>query len=220
MSFWWNKPPAPLSDAAVELLDDVAAAFADLSTGHPGWPDPHRGDMPGKEEYERCLDPGRFDIVADRVQAWIQVLVERGWATAATNPKTGAVTLHPVRVEAGAQPLRLAPGHQIFDTGRSYCVDLWVGEPGIWLGNVPDCACDACDSGSDPLLERLDQAIFSVVDGSLIAEVRPKRFRVETSFGATEGPLWSPAPGVPLGRTAAAPWATDWQPCWSGPGRS
>lgn len=220
MSFWWRTAHTPLSEAAGALLEDVAAAFANLSIEHPGWPDPHRGDMPGEEEYERCLDPGRFDIVADRAQAWGQVLVKRGWATATTNPKTGAVTLHPVRVSHGAQPLRLDPGHQIFDTGRSYCVDLWVGAPGIWLGDVPDCACDACDSGSDPLLERLGQALFSVVDGSLVAEVQPKRLRVETSFGATERPLWPTGPAMALGRMTAAPWAVDWQPNRTGPGRT
>lgn len=61
MSFWWCESSAPLSDAAGVLLEDVAAVFGNLSAGHSDCQDPHRGDLPGDEEYERCLEPGRFE---------------------------------------------------------------------------------------------------------------------------------------------------------------
>src|SRR5690606_22817037 len=38
---------------------------------------------------------------------------------------------------------------------------------------IPDCGCDACDSGSRDLLEQLDQSILSIVDGSYEALISP-----------------------------------------------
>ena len=33
------------------------------------------------------------------------------------------------------------------------------------IGNYPDCGCDACDFGSDDLLEEIDDSVLDVVSG-------------------------------------------------------
>lgn len=40
------------------------------------------------------------------------------------------------------------------------------------LATVPDCGCDACDSGSDDLLEVMDREVLGVVSGAFV-QCRP-----------------------------------------------
>ncbi|MGP6174830.1 DUF6226 family protein [Corynebacterium sp. A21] len=229
MQTWWEKRNANsggelFSDAAVALLDEVELAFADTGAQTPGWPDPHRdpSDPHGyrasdDDEYERCLQPGRYAIVEARGRAWAEVLIRRGWARITENQKADpgrrSVTIHPLRVAPGVQPLILRSEYFIFDNGHAPCLEVWAGEPAIRLAQAPDCACDACDSGSEDLLEIIDQMIFSVVDGSVDAESGPRSSHVRTSFGgsgSTLGPTIADR-DVAAGKFTAQPWVAGWQ---------
>lgn len=43
---------------------------------------------------------------------------------------------------------------------------LGVGDPAEVVAVIPDCACDACDSGSQVVLDKLDEYILGVVTGA------------------------------------------------------
>lgn len=40
--------------------------------------------------------------------------------------------------------------------------------PAVLLEAVPDCGCDACDTGSADLLESLDNCLFAVARGGVV----------------------------------------------------
>jgi uncharacterized protein (UPF0548 family) len=90
-----------------------------------------------------------------------------------------------------------------------------VGDPPLVLASLPDCGCDACDSGSGDLLEQLDQVILSIVDGSCEVEVSPHGRRARTSFGSESG-SGVDQPDM-TARIAAGPWAEEWVPRPMGP---
>jgi hypothetical protein len=45
-------------------------------------------------------------------------------------------------------------------------VTVGVGDPAVVITWIPDCGCDACDSGSQDVLDELDEAIVGVVSGA------------------------------------------------------
>jgi hypothetical protein len=65
---------------------------------------------------------------------------------------------------AGALPLAVARSRlgDVDDAG----VTLGVGDPAVCVMWFPDCGCDACDSGSQDELDRLDDHIHSIVSGA------------------------------------------------------
>ena len=226
----------PFSAQLLDLLADVERTFAVTGADTPPWPDPHLGpdgqDLPVREEeYSRCLDPGKHRILAARADAWAQVLVATGWAereeiadSAAlswlTDPLVTtrrATVLRPHR--PGAQPLLLvrtapeeAPGSVDLTSGDAvlHSVVVGLGDPPLAVETVPDCGCDACDSGSRDLLEQLDQSILSIVDGSYEVQVSPDGRRERTSFGAgSSGGIDQPDVTA---HVTAGPWAEDWDP--------
>ena len=154
------------------LREAVDAAFAVTGQEHRPWPDPHPDRSPSAEEYSRLTDPDRWRIIGARADAWLHALVDLGLADVATNPmvrwseppRTEVSRLERVVPRAiGALPLivarsRLGP---IDDAG----VTLGVGDPAVELTFIPDCGCDACDSGSQDVLDDLDVYVFSVVSG-------------------------------------------------------
>src|SRR5699024_6193632 len=127
----------------------------------------------------------------------------------------GAPSLRPPR--RGGQPLLLArpageggPGSVALASGDavSHSIVVSVGDPPYPVETVPDCGCDACDSGSRDLLELLDQAVLSIVDGSYEVEVSPHGRRERSSFSAsTDSGTDDPAVTA---RITAGPWAPDW----------
>lgn len=175
----YRPPPHPawLDD----LLAHVGRAFERTGAGTPGWPDPHPDRSPREEEYSRCLDPDKYQILRTRIDAWVEVLESRGIVIADSvepSPRTGAVRgpEHVRRVR------RLAPtregglgvhlGETIVD-GDPFGIDLGVSTAGgessvVLLDTVPDCGCDACDSGSEDLLAVLDGWILSVARGGVV----------------------------------------------------
>lgn len=188
------------------------------------------------DEYSRCLDPGKYAILWTRAEAWARVLTARGWADAveisdgaqvswAVEPR---IDLHRTTVlrprRPGAQPLvlartapddaagstRLAPGGIDLASGDAEIPDLVVGlgDPAVAVLE-PDCLCDACDYGSRDLLEQLDEAILSIVDGSSEVEHGPQGTSQRTSFGASSG---SEERATVPRTVTAGPWADGWMP--------
>nr|WP_240945653.1 DUF6226 family protein [Rhodococcus sp. HNM0569] len=193
------------------LLEDVDAVFA--AAGTPGWPDPHRGAEPAEDEYSRCTHPEKYEIVSARARAWTTVLRARGWVRegAAPNwslpplsPGGDAVVLTPTA--PGAVPLVVVT-HAPSGSDDLVTVTVAAGDPAVCLATVPDCGCDACDGGSDALLEDMDQWILSIVDGSLSVRARDGHVAIGTSFGGCRGTdqrLREPA------EFRAAPWPAGW----------
>ena len=225
-----------LSQPLMDLLDAVETAFAETAAGTPGWEDPHDGPDGDwrdalEEEYSRCLAPGKYRILWARADAWTQVLFARGWADAAEiadgaslpwliEPLTArhrATVLRPRR--PGAQPLtllRTAPDDATGSTDLTGAdaqlpgLVIGLGEPIVPVETVPDCGCDACDSGSADLLEALDSTILSIVDGSFEVTLSPGTESQRTSFG---GSLSSDDERVTVSaQISAGPWADDWTP--------
>ena len=100
---------------------------------------------------------------------------------------------HPLVVSAARVPLRDGSG------GVLPGWTLGLGRPALVLAILPDCGCDACDTGSARLLEELDQTVVSVVTGHLKAGRGPKGTRRTDPFGSRA----ASGEGGP-GRTASA----------------
>lgn len=235
----WADVGPPFSDALLQLLSEVEEAFDETGADTPGWEDPHRGpDREDRdsleEEYSRCLDPGKYRILWARAEAWTRVLTARGWATredAETGDlRAGVHWARPPRLELhrttvlrprrpGALPLvlaRTAPddaaGSTHLESGDALILGLVVGivDPAVAVSTVPDCGCDACDSGSRDLLEDFDRTLLSIVDGSFEAVLSPDWSSQRTSFGASGG-SGEDGTGPSLTLTAQ-PWADGWTP--------
>ena len=163
-----------------DLLTGVGQAFEVTGAETPGWSDPHPDRNPSAAEYSRCLDPAKYRILQTRIDAWVRVLVSRGTATSDTvSPTawTGAVR----RPDGWRRVRRLAPlragslgvllGETVVD-GEPFGIDVGMFDPSdasqVFLDTIPDCGCDACDSGSDDLLAVLDGWILSVARGGVV----------------------------------------------------
>jgi Family of unknown function (DUF6226) len=170
------------------LRDAVVAAFATTGAATPRWPDPHPGaEGPLDEEYSR------YRILSARAEAWVQALGGLGLAVVEAGDPGGVwrdrprvnldrtIWLRPVREQA----VPLLVGFRPMDEVSDAVVDLGAGGPAVLVLSSPDCRCDACDDGSDRLLEEFDKHVFAVVSGALI--------HVETEKGTviTTGSEWS-----------------------------
>lgn len=176
----------------------VDEAFHVTGSATPGWPNPHP-DMqsPLEEEYERCLDPGKYLILRARIQAWTQAVTGLGlatveqcepssvrWKTRKPRQLQRTVWLRPLR--DGALPVLV--GFDDFDGIAEAVLALGAGAPAVFMGIVPACGCDACDDGSEKLLEELDEQVRAVISGTYVW--------VKTSKGivtATESEWGGPA---------------------------
>lgn len=174
-----------------ELLVAVDAAFKETGRGFDPWPDPHGEEGPADDEYSRLTDPGRYRIIGARADAWMQALAALGLATVDRGAtvrwlsEVGVVFHRTDVVEpnaAGAWPLVVS---------RSRLGD--VPDAGVWLGRqvpattvvwLPQCGCDACDSGSDAELGQLDRHIGGIVTGSY--RHLSRRGREITALGSRE----------------------------------
>jgi hypothetical protein len=161
----------------VVLSRAVDEEFTVTSADTPSWADPHPDGVVRDEEYSRCLDPGKYRILAARADAWARVLTRLGLAEAETvaDPAAiwwrepgvavnGAVWLRPVRI--GAVPLVF--GFSAIDEVPRTVLVLGAGEPAVELERIPDCGCDACDDGSAHLLELVDDVVVAVVTGTFV----------------------------------------------------
>lgn len=237
-SHWWpGDRHDPLSDLETQLLAALEQRFAVEAVGLPGWDDPladpkaqHGRREAREEEYSRITDPGRFDLVLARGRAWTSLLVELGWARAVevTDPdwegddpvswallpwrwrNTGSLTvLSPLAEDAVPLLFWNAVGDGVDGANITVC----AGNPAIALDfEIPDCRCDACDSGSQDLLQMIDQAVLGVVGGALEAEVDDSGRRVRSkSTNASSTNDQSPLYRRPA-RVVARPWSPDLRP--------
>lgn len=151
----------------------VESRFVATGADTPGWPDPHEGREPADDEYSRCSDPERYEILRARMRAWIDVLVEQGLARVEdlgeADLPAGDLTgrfeaaMHLIPEREGARSLLVVYRHV-----DGLFVELGVARrSGHWrrLDSIPFCGCDACDDGSDFYLEEVDDAVLGVVAG-------------------------------------------------------
>lgn len=239
-AIWADAGPpfsGPLLQLLAEV-EDVFAGTAAATPGwddpHVG-PDGQDRDV-REEEYSRCLDLGKYRILWSREEAWARVLTARGWADrddlAAGDLRSGLRWVAPPRLplhrttvlrprRPGAQPLILARTAAevtavdgVVDLTRTDAelpgLVLGIGDPTLEVERFPDCGCDACDSGSRDLLEVLDRAILSIVDGSFEMVLSPGWTSRRTSFSAS-GSSREERTGRSMTLTAQ-PWADGWVP--------
>lgn len=161
------------------LTDAVETAFAATSRGLRPWPNPRpTGTAPHEEEYSRILDPAKYRLLGARFEAWAQVLeaqglchrlrdVDSAWREKPSVFATRTERLDPVRPGA----LSLVAIHSRIDDCLEAGVVIGAGNPATAVAVIPACGCDACDDGSDPLLEEIDDSVWGLVSGAFI-EVR------------------------------------------------
>lgn len=141
-----------------EVRAQVTAGYARL--GLPSWPDPHSGMMsPGTEEYSRATSPERYRVVEARASAWADALgacpgveVEPMALDALGGAGPGDVTsgLRLRSTRPHTLPLLLLIRQVPPDGAAGPLVVLRICADGasVVLAGVPECGCDACDSGS------------------------------------------------------------------------
>ncbi|SFC50735.1 hypothetical protein SAMN04487968_107105 [Nocardioides terrae] len=149
-----------------DLLADVAERYDRM--GMPFWPDPHPGlASPREEEYSRVTDGGRYGIVHARARAWTETLRELLGAEAEPDGRTTTL----VSPRRRTLPLLLIEEHVALTAEEDHLPLLRVAvvDPTWEVDREPDCGCDACDSGSDDLLEAIDHAVTNVIGGTFVA---------------------------------------------------
>ncbi|WP_460852781.1 DUF6226 family protein [Nocardioides montaniterrae] len=153
-----------------DLLARVQAAFTVTGIDHPGWPDPHPDlAAPADEEYSRCLDATKYRILRARVDAWAQACTGLGITVADRPLAEGRLRLEGHgevrrvrRFSAGGSPSLLVTEYVVGDLPVVNVHRTLDGGVGDLLASVPYCGCDACDDGSDALLDDLDQAMLTL----------------------------------------------------------
>jgi hypothetical protein len=161
-------------EGIAELHERLERAFAASSRGLARWADPHpdRSTMPD-EAYSRVTNAERWHILAARTEAWITALVDTGLATVErdASPRWSA---HPLPLVHHAErivpttpgALELVVAHSRIGDVMDAGIVLGVGEPAECIVWIPDCGCDACDSGSANELDHLDVHVRGVVTGT------------------------------------------------------
>jgi hypothetical protein len=158
------------------------------------WPAPHADRTPLQEEYSRCLNPGKYRVLHERLQLWAAVVVERGLGR--VEPARGAVWRDPFpeqdrATETPTATWWLRPWSTsalpllVVAHGREGGVEVGAGDPAVPVVRLPVCGCDACDDGGALLAGELDDRVLDVLGGSF-TDVRFGDVRV---VGVADG--WS-----------------------------
>lgn len=175
----------------------------------PSWPDPHPDlASPAEEEYSRVSDPTRYRVVVHRAWLWVEVIAGLDGVTSEAltsrelegcdeegrhvrgarlvSTRAGTLTLlvieHATPSGPGEPPM---PG-----------VRVAVGRATSVVASVPACGCDACDDGSQTLLDEVDAAFARVLQGPYVsvtgrgwnAEWHPTGMSYGSEAGADEPP--------------------------------
>ncbi|WP_378031224.1 DUF6226 family protein [Actinoplanes sp. GCM10030250] len=131
--------------------------------GMPSWPNPHAGRDASDEEYSRVTDPARYRILHARARVWTSVLAElpgvRVEGERITSERPGTL---PLFLAASLVPLT-------GQDGELPVLQISAGRPDVVVDRQPDCGCDACDWGSEDLLETVDERIRMIVGGPFVA---------------------------------------------------
>ncbi|XVX22055.1 DUF6226 family protein [Actinomycetota bacterium] len=178
--------------------------------------------------------------------AWAQALAGRGLARVETLPagaadawlvrpdwappsSTGSVIMPMREATVPITLLHTAVG-DVPDTGRL----VLFGHPGALLAVLPDCGCDACDDGSQSLIDQVDAVMVSALSGATTVVAKGN----DTATATLEGTAWggrlheddcwrARAGKVRRGAVAVfgEAWSQDWEtrlpmrPVGHGPGR-
>lgn len=166
----------------------------------------------------------KYRILGSRVDAWVTVICERGiagsrevsaelWLGGHRPPDQHERVrrLEPVAVDG----LQLLLATTLVD-GQPFGLDVGIcsdDERPVLLAMVPDCGCDACDSGSADLLADLDGWVYTVARGGVVHARRGEHTATRTRDGlasANRGDASrldepSPAP-ADAQRWLGAPW--------------
>ncbi|WP_143016096.1 DUF6226 family protein [Nocardioides szechwanensis] len=223
-----STPPASPAWAN-DLVAQVNRVFSRTGADTPGRPDPHQGRPPAEEEYSRCLEAGKYRILDTRIEAWVQTLADRGIAISRDAPLSGPRWLGAVRPPEQHHRIQridpTAPGGlalwfaRTLVDGAQFGVDVGVGtptgrsEPPVLVDVVPPCGCDACDDGSEALLEAVDDWFVTVARGGVV-HARDGERRITRTINGWQGTgdadeAWldqsaSPPPG--LRQWSGEPW--------------
>ena len=138
-------------------------------------------------------NPQKWRILRARAEAWLKALDTGGLAE--IDPDAAVVWEEQPRADvvgvqrasprgSGAIPLTFAWTRFDGATG----VVIGVGDPVVVVELVPDCGCDACDSGSQAVLDVLDEYVLGVVTGEYRRLRRGKR---EITVSARDHLSWS-----------------------------
>lgn len=161
------------------MRQQVLARYAGLRL--PSWPAP-RSEMaaPREEDYSRLSDPGRYQVGPARARVWAELLGDQ------PGVKIEALAPAPLdddgRLGRFARGVRLTPPNPdalpllLLDRDAAVpaseaslaVLHISVVEPPISVAMLPTCGCDACDGGSDHLLEAIDEIIGNVVGGPFV----------------------------------------------------
>jgi hypothetical protein len=197
-------------DAYRALIERVDDEFAVTGRAHAPWDDPHPDRSPTDEEYSRVLDPAKWRIIGARADAWIRALVDGGIADVEHDaeprwlePPGADVSRTDRIVPRRAGTISLLVGRSRIGSVDGAGVTIGAGDPATSLTLIPDCGCDACDSGSRAVIDELDEWIGGVVRGELrhltrrvARPPRPAGFRFVPAAArdAHESILSSPTP--------------------------
>jgi hypothetical protein len=169
------------SDISVQENETVAVSEDDLieageraferSSGHlPSWLDPHPDRQPDDSEYSRVTNAERYRIVGARADAWADAVVQLGLAVThdlvewAEPPQTDFRRPFLVVPKAVAALPVVIARHRLGDCDDAG-LTLGLGSPALPVGFLPDCGCDACDSGSQDLIDVVDQYFHAIITG-------------------------------------------------------
>ncbi|HHU09538.1 MAG TPA: VOC family protein [Intrasporangiaceae bacterium] len=156
------------------LLPTVEEHFADRDPALATWPAPHPERAPLEEEYSRCLDPGKYRIIAARARAWTAALAERGIAE--VSDTDGTLTITPHAPDTLPVQVRFTGFDGVDDSG----VQIVATGSGATITQLPVCGCDACDDGSAPLLREIDDTFLHLIDGGVL-HIADRRGRTVTT---------------------------------------
>lgn len=204
--------------SVVELVASVDAEFVETGRGLTGWEDPHPDRNPSEEEYSRVTNPQKYRILRARAEAWLNALAATGLAEVEADveaeweepPRVDVVSVQRALPRAsGAIPLVFGWTRSEIDGG----VVIGVGEPTLVVEVIPDCGCDACDSGSQDILDLLDEHVLGVVAGEYRRLKRGKReitvyTRDRLGWGGFDGPRENFGRFVPGWLKGASPFVT------------
>lgn len=152
-----------LDERTLRARVEQACAGLDL----PSWPDPHADREVVEEEYSRLTDPERYRVLHLRARAWVEVLA--GVSGVVVDQPALPTQEHVARVTRLSPPGEDAVPLLILETDAALPgLIVALGTPDWELDAVPDCGCDACDSGSADLLEVLDDLVVRVVLGPVV----------------------------------------------------
>ena len=173
-----SEPAASAAEQALRAsVERRFAVRAAEDPPTPAWPDPWPDGETPDDAFDRISRPERLEIVVRRADAWIDALIESGLleSVADVDPPawSDGVWLspdHDIRarmlrpVAVGATPLTLVTYRWQTPVVQSVMLVVGAGEPAVMV-DEPDCFCDACDAGSENLLEWYDEQILEVVGG-------------------------------------------------------